>query len=818
MVFSVFGNHTYAKVGTCPVTVTITKTVSGATAIAAGQAVITATGLTPGTAPALAADTGLPLHATSTVGVFSSSNTSEPASDFTATIDWGDGSPTGVGTIVAVSPAGTFDIEGSHAYTVHGTYAPRILLTQAGGSPITLTTPATATITVTDSPLDGIANPVSAVEGISTGTIVLATIADPNPEAAASDLLATVTWGDGSGTVPAAVVLIGTNSSGTIFQVTGSHTFADEDPTDPVSITVTTIGGATTTPSPLTTTAAVADAPITATGTSISSIEGNSTGPVVIATFSDANPGATVGDFTTGFGSVVVNWGDGSAPQTLPASALSSSGSPNGVVFTVTASHTYAEEGHDQLRVTITDDGGATAIASGQAVIADAPLGPSAAQPTVSTTEAEVFSGPVGSFTDANPMAPTTDYSYVMIDWGDGTPASAGTISQPGGPGTAFIVSGTHTYADAGVNRGTGHFPIIINVHDVGGPTVTISNTANVADVALVVTGTLDPASDSGVSNTDNITNVVQPEFLGTTNQPEATVSLYAQPAGGGSATLIGQGVSNANDGWSITSDQALADGSYTITAIAVDSAGQTVSGTTTIVPNLVIDTVGPKVTGLVFGRLRGQIQVGFQDYGGPGNAGIGLNLSTLSDANNYQLVTVHHSRVGKYRVNVIAVTPGTTSGAQTVTLTFNQKQAIRGGWYFFTIRSSSPSDPTGVQDIAGNALDGEFYGSFPSGNGRPGVDFVAQLSAIHHTIYPASSIIGRASPTNPSGTRPGNTPASHHARPRKPPKHSIYDPHVIIQPLLVSKLATPGPAERINLVSTNEPVRRAIASLPPRR
>ena len=247
-------------------------------------------------------------------------------------------------------------------------------------------------------------------------------------------------------------------------------------------------------------------------------------------------PRATVGDFTTGFGSVVVNWGDGSAPQTLPASALSSSESPNGVVFTVTASHTYAEEGHDQLRVTITDDGGATAIASGQAVIADAPLGPSAAQPTVSTTEAEVFSGPVGSFTDANPMAPTTDYSYVMIDWGDGTPATAGTISQPGGPGTAFIVSGTHTYADAGVNRGTGHFPIIINVHDVGGPTVTISNTANVADVALVVTGTLDPASDSGVSNTDNITNVVQPEFLGTTNQPEATVSLYAQPAGGGSA------------------------------------------------------------------------------------------------------------------------------------------------------------------------------------------------------------------------------------------------------------------------------------------
>ena len=138
-------------------------------------------------------------------------------------------------------------------------------------------------------------------------------------------------------------------------------------------------------------------------------------------------------------------------------------------------------------------------------------LVPSATQPTVSTTEGMVFSGPVASFTNGNPASTVSQYTDVTIDWGDDTPSSAGTVSQPGGPGTAFLVSGTHTYADAGVNGGTGHYVITVNVRDQSGLTLTISNTANVADVPLTVTGKLDPASDSGASNSDDITNVVQP-------------------------------------------------------------------------------------------------------------------------------------------------------------------------------------------------------------------------------------------------------------------------------------------------------------------
>ncbi len=173
----------------------------------------------------------------------------------------------------------------------------------------------------------------------------------------------------------------------------------------------------------------------------------------------------------------------------------------------------------------MTDVGGSVTTLSGSAIIADAPLTPSATQPAVNTTEASIFPipefapplfhGPVASFTDANPTAPLSDFT-ATIDWGDGTPMTAGTLSQPGGVGTAFIVSGSYTYADSGVNGGTGHYAIQVFVSDVGGSRLTVSNRANVADNPIVLTGQLNPASDSGLfTGTPDVTDVQQPDFFG---------------------------------------------------------------------------------------------------------------------------------------------------------------------------------------------------------------------------------------------------------------------------------------------------------------
>ena len=71
---------------------------------------------------------------------------------------------------------------------------------------------------------------------------------------------------------------------------------------------------------------------------------------------------------------MLVDWGDGSAPLPLDASNLSAIGTPNGVVWTITAAHTYAEEGNYAYTVTVRDTGGSFTVVNGSAFIADAAL------------------------------------------------------------------------------------------------------------------------------------------------------------------------------------------------------------------------------------------------------------------------------------------------------------------------------------------------------------------------------------------------------------------------------------------------------------
>ena len=71
-----------------------------------------------------------------------------------------------------------------------------------------------------------------------------------------------------------------------------------------------------------------------------------------------------------------------------------------------------------------------------------------------------------------------------------------------------------------------------------------------------------------------------------------------------------------------------------------------------------------------------------------------------------------------------------------------------QGRFYLFTIRDSSNGDSS-VQDLAENHLDGVFYGSFPSGNGINGSDFVSELQAYHDKVFAPQTIIGTSSATN---------------------------------------------------------------------
>src|SRR5439155_14462224 len=89
------------------------------------------------------------------------------------------------------------------------------------------------------------------------------------------------------------------------YTVTGSHTYGEEG-RFAVSVSIVDDGGSTASAG---LTATVADAALSATpGAPISATEGASTGSVVVATFSDANPGDHTSDFT-----VTIHWGDSSS-------------------------------------------------------------------------------------------------------------------------------------------------------------------------------------------------------------------------------------------------------------------------------------------------------------------------------------------------------------------------------------------------------------------------------------------------------------------------------------------------------------------------
>jgi hypothetical protein len=193
---------------------------------------------------------------------------------------------------------------------------------------------------------------------------------------------------------------------------------------------------------------AAVDQPITAKGSGPASATEGKPFSNAVATFNDPDTSAKPTDY-----SASINWGDG----TTSAGTISGSGGN----FTVTGSHTYAEEGSDKLIVTITDVDNTknSATASTSATVSDAALHAVAGHPTRS---GHTVSGMVATFTDDDPNGTVSDYT-ASINWGDGK-SSSGSIAAGSGN---FDVSGSHAYAKAGT------FTVVVTIKDAGGSTAT---------------------------------------------------------------------------------------------------------------------------------------------------------------------------------------------------------------------------------------------------------------------------------------------------------------------------------------------------------
>jgi hypothetical protein len=596
-----------------------------------------------------------------------------------------------------------------------------------------------------DQPLSSTAASLSGTAGTPLSNVLVAAFSDAVPGAGASDFTALIDWGDGTPAVAGQVVASGAGT----FQVFGSHTY-DAAGTAAVTVTVTdqrgsgtlmvggvpiTLGDRGGSTVPIASQATIAPAALEPQAQPVFGIVGMPVPPgTLVATFvtpTAARPGNFAAQVDTGNGPVAAD------VSLVPGSSTS-------VQVTTAQALTFPAPGIFPIRVTIEDNSGTPstrAVTTATATIGGAPLVGLTIAPLTATQGTPVVAATVASFTDLNPLASPGNHN-ATIDWGDGSPSSAGTIIQPGGAGTPFLVLGNHTYAESG------SYPLTITVQAPGGVSLTMMNTANVGGVRIVLTGQLNPSSDTGVSSSDAITSDNQPRFSGIA-APSSIIRLFAEPVSGGSAIALGQTAADASGAWQITSNQ-LPDGSYAVVATAVDSAGHNPTQTTLLpaAHPLVIDTVGPRVTGVVFSPAHGQVALTFQDDRS------GLDLASLRNAAHYVL-SLSPSRPRTAASGTLLVTaitmqaPVVPTAPEPVVLTFNHGRPLRSGTYTLTIFAAAGTGPggTGVRDLAGNALDGEFYGAFPSGDGVPGGNFVARLETVGHRVRAPKSAVGTVAP-----------------------------------------------------------------------
>ncbi|HKM53372.1 MAG TPA: hypothetical protein VJY33_08160, partial [Isosphaeraceae bacterium] len=420
----------YAASGNYTFVVTVTRTATNQQAVASGRADVSAapSPLTP--LGALIVPTASSSF-TGTVGAFLDSN-SAVAGDFTAAINWGDGTST-QGIVTADAIPGQFDVSGTHTYTTTGQYSPTILVQDNQGNGTTIQS--TAVVIGTSEALTAVPALILASPGIGFSGAVGSFI-DTFPNAQAGDFTGVITWGDGH-TSPASFAV--DPSLPNNFVISGTNTYATAG-TFPVSIQLQDNSDHSLTVSSM---AAVAGPTIIATGTTFTVTPGqpvpNST---IVANFTDSNPDASVSNLVA-----TIAWGDGYT------STGSLSQNPTTKIYTVTGGHMYLNTAATMsypVTVTIADPNGQSATANSTALVTGPSFQPIATQVlfTAGVAGPDAIGGtvpPIGSFY----YNATLSAFVASINWGNGN-TSTGTVKVSPANSSLYNVFGSNLYVAPG--------------------------------------------------------------------------------------------------------------------------------------------------------------------------------------------------------------------------------------------------------------------------------------------------------------------------------------------------------------------------------
>jgi len=306
-----------------------------------------------------------------------------------------------------------------------------------------------------------------------------------------------------------------------------------------------------------------ANATVAVTAIAISPIETQAFNGAVATFTSDDVPAQPVGNY-----SAVIDWGD----LTSSAGVITQPGGA-GTAFQVAGGHTYAEDGLYTLTVTVTDTFAGTSVpASTPITVGESLLSMTSTSP-LAAVEGTVFSGQTATFSDPPNTDPVGNYT-ATIDWGDGSTSTA-VITQPGGAGTAYSISGTHTYADEGT------FTVNTTAAEAFEPsfTVSVGSQMTVAEGDVLTPVPLSFVTTVGVpftgptaTFTDTYTGNTASDFTATINWGDGTTTPGIISGGGGTWTVSGTHT-YATVGPFVVSVTLTDDAPGTATATAVSAA-----------------------------------------------------------------------------------------------------------------------------------------------------------------------------------------------------------------------------------------------------
>ncbi len=449
-----------------------------------------------------------------TVATFTDPSGARPVGSYSASIDWGDGSPVDSGAAISFNAAtNVFSVLGHHKYAEEGQYTIKVIVHSNGAVD---SNAVTSTAQVADPavvPTGGFS--LTAVEGQLSMVQTVATFTDPGGPEGLGDYGAMINWGDNTSSVG---TISGPDGSG-VFTVQGSHTYAEESGpehpgSNPYTILVT-ISHDLAPNATATSHATVSDPSVVGTGGfNVTVLECQPFTDLPIATFTDPGGAEDLDDY-----GATIAWGDGDT------SAGTISGPDSRGVFTVGGGNTFGEDGTYNFTVTLHHESSPDVRVTGTAVVLDN-TGILLLDPTASGALS-------ASGNAAVTVADVNKCGAIVID---SRSSSAGVAS-----GNAVVSAGEYDISGTPGTRATGHGVFAFSDEMNTGEAPTADPLA-----AVPTPGTAGPTFGA-VNDTGGPTLVLKPGTYNGGIQVSGKGSIVLSPGlyylNGGGFSVSGQGV-----------------------------------------------------------------------------------------------------------------------------------------------------------------------------------------------------------------------------------------------------------------------------------